>query len=246
MSLQDTINTTLRVIQGTVTATVNGVIYLITHFPQVLNNMWEIFKASLRMGQYLMIQALRGLKYIALNLPEIARELYDLTILMLKHLPQVLKFLGYTLPKFLLYDAPKAVIKFLVNHLPAVVEWFVKHLPELIAHGVGVFIGIMYAPFKIGFDLMFGRGNQRPESPRLRTQRFESSLADRRAVGDLDAALSADGLRGERFEGRSDLDEKQYYAPGYDFKRNLNASGECNPQGTLTPEFALETKLRNS
>ncbi len=226
MSIQSTINTTISVIQGCVTlvkntiaATVQGLGYLFTHFPQVLNSAWEVFKGSLKLGQYLMTLGLQALKYVALNIPEIAKGLYNLTIEVFKHLPEVLKFVGYTVPKFFLYEIPKAAI----GHLPAIANWFAKHLPELIAHGVGVTVGIVYAPFKITYDLMFGKNNHHQDTPTIHN---DDPLAEALVVGVVGAALVADGFTKDISDIESDMARRQnQFAPGYErHKAQHNAS----------------------
>lgn len=151
MSIQDIINTTINVIQGcvniaknTIAGTVNGVVYVVTHFPEVLSGMWRVFLSSVQFGQFLMRLTFEALKYVALNFTQVLKGIFDIAIELVKHIPTVFKFV--------LYDIPKETILFLYNNLPAVANWFVRNLPDLIAHAVGVVIGFIYAPFKISAD----------------------------------------------------------------------------------------------
>lgn len=213
MSFQDTINTTISAIQGcvnlaqnTITATARGIAYLFTNFPDVLKGAWEVFKGSLNLGQYFMTLALKGLKYIALNIPEIVKGLYNLTREIFEHLPQVLKFVSYTLPKFFLYEMPKVALK----HLPAIANWFVKHLPDLIAHTVGVAVGVIYAPFKITYDFLLGKSN----TPIARAQHNSDPIAEAALVGILGAALVANEFQKEVSD--YEVREQRQIAPGYE------------------------------
>lgn len=161
MILENTISITIQVIQGcvslaknTIYGTVKGIFYLLTHLPEVLKMSWQVFKASLELGQLLMTFSLKALKYVVLNFPKIVKGLFEFSFEILKNLPEFIELVAYTLPKIFFYEIPKAVGTYLINHLPAVANWLVRHFPELIAQGVGIMIGVVYAPFKITFDLL--------------------------------------------------------------------------------------------
>lgn len=259
MTIRDAINLTIDAIQGcvslaknTISATVNGVVYLFTHFPEVLNKMWQIFKSSLELGQHLMMLGLRALKhialncfkalkYIALNLPEVLRELYDLAREIVMHLPEIIKFFGYTLPKFFLYEVPKAAIRYLIDHLPAIANWFVTHLPELIAHGVGVAIGLVYAPFKIIFDCLrdglnylFGKNNTNTQR-KTANHSDESVVEELVAGGLLDAQLMMESFKCEI----SDIEHQQNtHLPDYKRQSSFQMSqGSSLPSNHSAPKF---------
>jgi hypothetical protein len=243
MSLQDTINTTISVIQGcvdvaksTISATASGIAYLFTNFPDVMKGAWEIFKGSLSLGQYLATLGLQGLKYTVLHIPEIMKGLYNVAREILEHFPEVAKFVGYTLPKFFLYDIPKTALK----HIPAITNWFVKHTPDLIAHSVGVGVGILYAPFKISYDFLTGKNKQE-----ARAQHHIDPITEAAFVGILGAAVVTEGFRKDvlDYEAR----EQRSIVSGYESQRKQpNASLERQEHKSLIEDTAALNAGRQS
>lgn len=166
MSIQNAIQLTVKTIEGTIglvkasaRALINGTIYGLTHLPEVLSatlqGMWFVMHNSFTLGIFLGSLAFRLLKYTLMNLPEIAKGLYELGTLLLQNLPEGMKFCFYTMPKFFLYELPKHAAKFIYNHFPAVVRWLFNTLPDIIASGIGMTLGLLFAPFKIAYDQIF-------------------------------------------------------------------------------------------
>lgn len=163
MSIQSAIQLTIKAVEGTIDfvqassrALINGVIYGLTHLPEVLSatvqGMWFVMKNSFTLGKFLGSLAFRLFKYTLMNLPEIAKGLYEFGKVLLQHLPEVMKFCFYTLPKFFLYELPKQTAQFIYNHFPAVVRWLFNNLPDIIASTIGMTLGLLIAPFKIVYD----------------------------------------------------------------------------------------------
>lgn len=248
MILENTISITIQVIQGcvslaknTIYATVKGIFYLLTHLPEVLKMSWQVFKASLELGQLLMTFSLKALKYVVLNFPKIVKGLFEFSLEILKNLPEFIELVAYTLPKIFFYEIPKAVGTYLINHLPAVANWLVRHFPELIAQGVGIMIGVVYAPFKITFDLLHDGFDKVSNSIPNDASRSNDGL---KITEELAIAIVAAGPIVENFEQNIAVKYSQStYAPHYN-KQSSDNSEQYTPEAKITEIPSVSSKSK--
>lgn len=234
MSINNVIKTTIKMIEGTIQvvkavcmATVSGIIYALTHFPQVmgqaLNTLWAVFKGSFEIGKFLGTLALKSLKYLIVNFPEVIKGIYEISLELLKHFPEALKFFGYTMPKFFLYTIPKEILKFVYNHFPAVAKWFFTHLPEMVANVVGVTLGIIIAPFKMAFDFVMDNmlgWNGEKRAPLPESQLRDKDLEDGLFVAAVGSVLVADAVVNDILNT-----EQRMQTPGYQQAKTVTATG---------------------
>jgi len=143
--------------------------------PKYLDGIWRAFKAGLNLGITLLTLSFDVGKYVLQNLlPDMAKGLYRLAKYCFQNIPEVMKAL-YDATKFLITHTPdiiegiynicKSVIKFsynftksiaigIYNNLGEILRWSFNNAPKILANTIGIIVGLIYAPFVIGAELL--------------------------------------------------------------------------------------------
>lgn len=168
-------NMITNAIVSSIKATTNFIIRFPQNIPKYLNGIWRAFKAGVNLGIALLNLSVDIGKYILQDLlPDIAKGLYRLMKYCLQNIPEIMKVF-YDAAKFLIthmpdiiegiYNICKSIIKFSYNlaksivigiydNVGAIARWFIRTSPQILANIIGIIVGILYAPFAIGLELV--------------------------------------------------------------------------------------------
>ncbi len=168
-------NMITNAIVSSIKATTNFIIRFPQNLPKYLNGIWRAFKVGVNLGIALLNLSVDIGKYVLQNLlPDIAKGLYRLTKYCLQNIPKVMKAF-YDVAKFLIthipdisegiYNICQSIIKFSYNltksiaigiydNLGAIARWLIRTSPQILANTIGIIVGVLYAPFAIGLELV--------------------------------------------------------------------------------------------
>lgn len=141
------VKATVVVIMTSLVATVDFLKNLPRNFPTLLRNTWAFLKAGLNLGKTFLLLMYDTAVYLMRHLPEVFRALYDAAAYVLTHIPEVLHFM-----KDLTVEIVKAIwsfSKFLFKNAFEITKEIIENIPNILAHAVGVMLGIVYAGFII-------------------------------------------------------------------------------------------------
>lgn len=158
MSFVDTANTvatgmitaakaTVVVITASLIATADFLKNLPENFPNLIKNAWYFLKAGLNLGKAFLLLMYDMAVYLMRHLPDVCRVLYDAAAYVLTHIPEVLRFM-----KDLTVEIVKGLwllSKFLFKNAFEITKAIIENIPNILAHAVGVMLGIVYAGFII-------------------------------------------------------------------------------------------------
>lgn len=146
------VKATVVVIVTSLVATVDFLKNLPKNFPNMLRNTWNFLKAGLNLGKAFLLLMYDATAYLLRHLPDVLRALYDAAAYVLTHIPEVLRFM-----KDLTVEVVKGIwslSKFLFKNIFEITKAIIENIPNILAHAVGVMLGIVYAGFIIAGKIL--------------------------------------------------------------------------------------------